>query len=298
MLEDLRTIVGERHLRSSPRHHAAVAAFIRGRFEALGWEVVEQAVRGPFGVGANLIARHPGADPRRRCWIVGAHYDTVEGTPGADDNGVAVAGLLELARRLAGREARDAIELVAWDMEEVQTPLRGLLGSRVMSRAMRAARRDIGGVIAMEMIGLCRREPGAQRFPRGFRLLFPEAVGEVERRERRGDFLAAVANRKAWDLVAALSAAAAGLGFPLIPLFAKGPARLLPALNRSDHAPFWWRGYPAVMLTDTADFRSGYYHGPDDTIETLDLAFAGAAIDTLHAALVKLAGIANAHPLA
>jgi Zn-dependent M28 family amino/carboxypeptidase len=294
MLEDLRAIVGERHLRSSPGHHAAVAAFIRARFEAMGWEVVEQAVRGPFGVGANLIARYPGADPRRRCWIVGAHYDTVEGTPGADDNGVAVAGLLELARRLADREGRDAIELVAWDMEEEQRRLRGLLGSRVMSRALRADRREIGGVVAMEMIGLCRREPGTQRFPRGFGRLFPEAVREVERREGRGDFLAAVGSRKAQGLLDALSSAAAARGFPLIPLVVKGPARLLPDLHRSDHAPFWWRGYPAVMLTDTANFRSGHYHQPTDTIERLDLAFAGGAIDTLHDALVELAGIASA----
>src|SRR5687767_1513361 len=116
----LERIVGERHHRTSPERHAATAAWVAGSFAELGWAVREQAVPGPWGAGRNVIARREGLGDPRRTWVLGAHYDTVQGSPGADDNGIAVSALVEAARLLADVSFHDTVELVAWDMEELQ----------------------------------------------------------------------------------------------------------------------------------------------------------------------------------
>jgi Zn-dependent M28 family amino/carboxypeptidase len=287
----LATIAGERNLLTSPTHHAATADLIRERFLAAGLKLVEQAVPSSAGAGRNLIGRLPGAENPDRTWILGAHYDTVTGTPGADDNGIAVAGLLEAARLLSGRRFRDTIELVAWDLEEPQ-PWQPVItrGSRRMARQARAQKAQIEGVIVLEMIGCCRTEPGSQRFPPGFGLLFPKLRSWVAARDNRGDFLAVVGNHRSSRLFSSLQAAAETTNVPLGSILVSGAARLVPDFYRSDHAPFWSRGYPAVMLTDTANFRNQHYHQPTDTIETVDLEFAAKVMSTALLALVQLAG--------
>ena len=289
--ERLVPVLGERHHRTAPAHLARVADQLREGLAASGFRLEEQEVRGPFGVGANLIGRRPGTGRPDRVWIVGAHYDTVPGTPGADDNGVAVAGLLVLAGLLRSWTFRDTVELVFWDMEETQTVAAGaLLGSRTMAREARRHRRAIQGVIDLEMIGLRRTEPGSQAFPTGFDRLFPDVVRSVERRGMRGDFIAGVGNPRSARVLDALGRAAAKIELPWVPIMVRGLAALIPHFYRSDHAPFWRRGYPAVMVTDTADFRNGHYHRPGDTLETLDLDFAGAVMTAVGGALVDLAG--------
>ena len=106
----------------------------------------------------------------------------------------------------------------------------------------------------------------------------------------RGDFLAVVANGSGKHLVDALERAADATGLPLISVHVKGIARAIPAFYRSDHASFWSKGYPAVMLTDTADFRSGHYHRESDTPDTIDVPFAAKVMDSCIAALCDLAG--------
>lgn len=282
--------IGERHLESSPSHHRATADYIAETLAAHGFELERQPVEGPFGTGYNIVGRRLGTRRPERTWMVGAHYDTVPGTPGADDNGSAVAGVLELAELLAEHRFEDTVELVAWDMEEVQTLRAGaLLGSKRMARAAKRARRDIGGVIDLEMIGLCLTKPGTQSFPPGFERLFPETLKRVRARGMRGDFLAAIANGKSKALLTALEDAARQVGLPFERIEVVGFARLIPHFYRSDHAPFWKAGYPALMLTDTADFRSSYYHRPTDTMDTLDFDFIAKVVDTVAHALVRLA---------
>jgi hypothetical protein len=287
----LATIVGERNLLTSPGHHATTANLIRERFRAAGLELREQVVPSSAGTGRNLIGRLPGAENPERIWILGAHYDTVTGTPGADDNGIAVAGLLEAALLLSGRRFRDTIELVAWDLEEPQ-PWQPVItrGSRQMARQARARKTRIEGVMVLEMIGCCRTEPGSQRFPPGFGLLFPKLKAWVAARDNRGDFLAVVGNHRSNRLLSSLEAAAETAALPIGSILVAGAARLVPDFYRSDHAPFWSRGFPAVMLTDTANFRSPHYHQPTDTIETVDLAFAAKVMSTSLLALEQLAG--------
>ncbi len=289
--EHLHTIIGERHHLTSPEHHAATADFIRRTLEGSGWEVRDQAVEGPHGIGANIIARRQGMQRPERLWLLGAHYDTVIGTPGADDNGIAVAGLLEAADKLSGFVFRDTVELCAWDMEESQSRSAGsLIGSTTMARDARRRGVDIAGVLDLEMIGLCQPEPDTQKMPRGFGLLFPKQIKRMKDRGMRGDFLVGVGNRPAEGLLEVFADCAARVDLPFLPLSVTGAARLVRDLYRSDHAPFWMRGYPAVMLTDTAYFRNGHYHQPTDTIDTIDFDFAARVTAASILTVARLAG--------
>ncbi len=288
--EHLEKFVGERHIRTSPGHHAATAAYIEERLGAAGFEVRREPVLGPYGRGANIVATRSGERRPGRTWILGAHYDTVVGSPGADDNGIAVAAVLEAAALLSECRFEESVELVAWDLEEWQSLRAGSrLGSRAMAQAARRDGRDIGGVLALEMIGLCRRQPQSQRFPRGFSLVFPDAMRWVEARGRRGDFIASVGRPDAVHLQDAIARAAREVNLPFVPVEVSGVARLIPDFYRSDHAPFWSQGYPAVMITDTANFRNGHYHQPEDTPETLDYDFAAAVAGAAIRALMELA---------
>lgn len=290
----LERIIGERHHATAPRHHREVAEYIARVLDERGWPVTRQRVEGPHGVGDNLIARRGGTERRERSWILGAHYDSVIGTPGADDNGVAVAAVLEIAEILGDTRFRDTVDLAAWDMEEEQSAGAGaLLGSTVMADEASRAGQDIAGVFDLEMIGLCRREPDSQNMPPGFGLLFPGVVRRMKRREMRGDFIAAVGDHRSGALLASLERAAGLIDLPFVPLPVKGPARLIDHFFRSDHAPFWRHGYPAVMITDTAEFRGGHYHRASDTIETIDFDFAA---DVTRATVIALCAMAGARP--
>lgn len=291
LADGLARILGERHLRTSPERHEETARWIAGSFAEHGWQVREQPVPGPWGTGRNVIARREGARDPRRTWILGAHYDTVQGSPGADDNGLAVSALVEAARLLADVPLYDTVEIVAWDMEELQGLPHGvLLGSRAMAEEARASRRWISGVLDLEMIGCKDSRPGTQRFPTGFRLLFPREVRWVDQREGRGDFIAVVSNDASSELAAAFARAAARVGLPQLTLPVTGLARFIPHFYRSDHAPFWKNDFPAVMITDTADFRSDRYHTARDTAEHVDIDFAALVLEAALGALLELAG--------
>ncbi len=257
-----------------------------------GLDVHEQIVAGPFGPGANVIGRIRGSSASARTWVCGAHYDTVRGSPGADDNGVAVAAVLEIARSLGRTRPRDAIELVLWDMEELQTLRAGaLLGSAAMARDMAGKRVDVAGVVDLEMIGCCRREPGSQTFPAGFRLLFPDASRRVAAAGARGDFLALVHDRRAAVWAPVVEKSLQDNGIDAVLLEVHGARKLAHALYRSDHAPFWAHGFAAAMLTDTANFRNAHYHGPGDVAATVDLDFAARTTSAVVAALAELADV-------
>lgn len=150
--------------------------------------------------------------------------------------------------------------------------------------------RQLLGVFDLEMIGCCRHEADSQDFPPGFRLLFPKIARWVCQRDRRGDFLAVVTNPRSNSLADALIDAGGLHALPVIAVPVRGAARLIPDFYRSDHYPFWRRGFPAVMATDSANFRNEHYHLPTDTVDTLDFDFASRVIATVLGALAFLAG--------
>jgi Zn-dependent M28 family amino/carboxypeptidase len=241
--------------------------------------------------GVNLIARHPrsvGGAPV----VVGAHLDTVRHSPGADDNASGVAAVLEIARLLDTFERPPAVVLAVFDLEEL-----GLAGAAAAAKRLTAAG-PLTGMIGLESVGYHSTEPDSQRLPVGAALAFPAAALAVAEGGGRGDFTLVVHRRTSNSAAWHWQAAAEELGHRAVLL--RDPRRdglvgilstpVLPQtlhLGRSDHAPFWRRGVPALMLTDTASFRNPHYHQPSDLAETLDY-------DRLTAVTVATAATATA----
>jgi Zn-dependent M28 family amino/carboxypeptidase len=207
-----------------------------------------------YNWGIALPGQVAQADPL----LIGAHYDTVPGTVGADDNASGLAVLLELARLLTGRPARRPVLLMAFDLEEY-----GLQGSRVCAEALVHSRQSLALMLSLEMLGYCDRTPGAQHYPAGLRAFYPD----------RGDFIGLIGNWRAILAMLRLQRSLRQAGTPChwLPMVAGGAP--LSATRRSDHAPFWDAGYNAILVTDTADLRNPHYHRASDRIETLDLDF-------------------------
>jgi Zn-dependent M28 family amino/carboxypeptidase len=184
--------------------------------------------------------------------VVGAHYDTVPGSPGADDNASGVAALIELARM--GLPAR----FVAFANEEMPYYRTGDMGSQVWARAARERRDDVRAMISLEMLGCYSDAPGSQAYPAPFSWLYPD----------RANFIAFVGDLGARILVRrSIKAFRENSKFPSEGL--AGPASV-EGVTRSDHWSFRTQGYQAIMVTDTAFYRYAHYHLPTDTAEKLD----------------------------
>lgn len=256
-------------------------AYIRGRLEDAGLEVERQAYDFRGREVANLIATNAAARSASSCWIVGAHYDSVPHSPGADDNASAVAVLLAFAGIAASLPI--PLRCVAFTMEEPPAFMTGRQGSRVFLRALGEARRRIRGAVVLEMVGYTAAR---QHYPPVLRWAgYPE----------RGDFIGIVGDGRSRRFGRRLLE-----GFrrnpelPVESLFVPLRGWLLPATRLSDHASFWDAGIPAVMVTDTAFFRNPHYHRPSDTIDTLDFGFMARLVTSLRLAFGVLAG--NAAP--
>lgn len=239
-------------------------------FAAAGFEVE----RYDYGTGVDVIGRKPAADPAAEIVLLSAHYDSVEDCTGADDNASGVAGALVAAEALAGWSGPRELQVACWDEEES-----GLVGS--LTYADRLA--DEGRVVALsevfEMIGYRSDAPDTQTVPDGFDLVFPDAVAAIEANGSRGDFILLAADEHAANAVAAFTARGAVDGLPVVPLSltdAQATSPLFSTLQRSDHASFWYHGWPAVMINDTAEYRNAAYHCSDgeDSLGRLDLGFA------------------------
>ncbi|MEE9256052.1 MAG: M20/M25/M40 family metallo-hydrolase [bacterium] len=239
----------------------------------------------------NVIATLPGqaALPGREMkekgelppFLAGAHYDAAAYSPGADDNASAVAALLIAAKALAGTRPRRTIRFVAFSIEEPQDAgdRRCRHGSRHFAR--RAFRRweRYAGVFILESVGYADPAPGSQNIP----VRLPISVPDT------GTFLGVVGNLRAREMIRIFKAAAERHAPGLEVLSHRFPLAgwLVPATRMSDHAPFWDRGYPAVMLTDTAFLRNPNYHRPTDTPGTLDYGFLANTTRALTAALAE-----------
>ena len=240
------------------------AAWLEGTLREVALDVERH------GMAENIVARPRGLEGA--CTLVGAHYDTVPGTPGADDNASGVAAVLAVARLVAGITPPPPVAFAFWNGEES-----GLLGSREMA-ARGVPGLSFDAVHVLEMVGFCSHEPSSQRVPPGLPIRLPD----------RGDFLALVANDSCRPVLSQVLAAANTYapGFPVLGMVAPAGLELAaPDLLRSDHAPFWSAGVPATRWTDTAEFRNPHYHRPSDRPETLDYAFLCQVTRVLAASL-------------
>ena len=278
--------IGPRH-QGDPGSILRTRAYLRAQWEAMGLEVRVQAYDCEGFEAQNLFVELPGENPEAPGLVIGAHHDTIPTTPGADDNASAVAVLLEISRALAGTTTRVPVTLVSFANEEPPFFHTPLMGSAVFAEDLKRRGVKLQLMICLEMVGFFDDTPGSQRYPEevpaDLRTLLPD----------RGDFLAAVPDPGA-------EAAIAGL----VRLFAERSD--LPLLNPplpdglhglfwlSDHGPFWDRGFPAVMLTDTSFLRNPHYHRASDTADTLDFARMRSLTDGLAHALRAMAGVAPA----
>ena len=261
------------------------------QLEGFGYKVQTQEVRyvphrrarGGEGrevvVTRNIWADLPGSETPDDVVIFSAHFDAVPGSPGANDNGSGVAAVLEGARVLAGEPAPRTIRFMFFTAEEF-----GLIGSRQYVAAVLTPKLESGeerfiGCVNLDVMGYYSAEPGSQRHPRGFPG-DPDAPGDfvaVLSFAAQADFLREVATgmRRAEPEVKLLTT-------EFLPL-------PLPDMMRSDHAPFWNAGLPAVHLTDTANFRYDHYHRSTDTLDKLNLPVYAQVSRAAIGAVVHLA---------
>jgi Zn-dependent M28 family amino/carboxypeptidase len=262
-VQHLADSIGPRHLGRAGSLEAA-CAFVEHEFKNLGDEVQRQTYDVADTEVANLVIERRGTHRPDEVVILGAHYDTVASTPGADDNASAVATLIEVARLLRACPARRTVRFVAFACEEPPHSFTDTMGSRVYARKCRTRREQIVGMLCLEMVGYYRSEPDSQEVPPGIprylRWAFPN----------RGNFLASVGNLRSWRLCWAFRR-----GFKKavrFPLFSIVLPETIEEIRLSDNSSFWDQGYPALMLTDTSFLRNPHYHLSSDTPKTLDYA--------------------------
>ncbi|HXC61468.1 MAG TPA: M20/M25/M40 family metallo-hydrolase [Nitrospiria bacterium] len=210
----------------------------------------------------NIIGGFPHESQKAPCLIIGAHYDAVPFSPGADDNGSGVAVLLEAARILSqtNHPSRLHVRFVAFAMEEY-----GMIGSQHYVETLQKNKTAVAGMLSLECVGYTNSQPGSQIIPPGLPIQVPD----------RGDFIGIVGNADSGELKECLESAVHQYapGLKAVGLLVPENGRVLPATRLSDHSPFWDAGYPALLVTDTAFLRNPHYHRPSDRIETLDFSF-------------------------
>lgn len=278
----VRFLEGIRHPVAGPAALQRAERYLGEVLQGLGYALSEHSFTDGGATYSNVIATYDGSeDPAKRVLAV-AHFDTVAGSPGADDNASGVAVLLEAARVLRSCDFKQTVQFVGMNLEEHLGDDYGSAtrGSRALAAHARRQDWDIEAVVVLESVAYAGNVPQAAP-----PLPFP--VPE------QGDFLAAVANQASSQLLAAFSQAIEryAIALPIFPLVVPGNGELLPDTRRSDHARFWDQGYPALMLTDTANFRNPHYHQPTDTIETLNLPFAVQVCRATAALLAELGGV-------
>jgi Zn-dependent M28 family amino/carboxypeptidase len=219
---------------------------------------------------SNVIASIKGAKLPDESVVIGAHYDTVYGTPGADDNASAVAVLLEIARALKGSSPDRTLKLVFFVSEEAPVFRSEHMGSYVYAKEARANNENIKSMISLEMLGYYTNEKDGQTFPFPMMsLIYPSTP----------NFIAVVGNLSSRNLVRKVkNSLRAGSLMPVETLTAFS---FVPGVDLSDHRSFWKMGYPAVMITDTAFYRNPNYHTETDTIDTLDFDRMSAVLKGL-----------------
>jgi len=219
----------------------------------------------------------PGIKNPQEIVVVGAHYDTIAGSPGANDNGSGIAALLELARLIGTERLKRSVRLVAFVNEEPPFFRTPHMGSVVYARQCRAQDADIVAMLSLETIGCYSNARGSQKYPAPLHLFYPST----------GNFIGFVGNLRSRRLLSAcVKSFRRVTDFPVQSISAPG---WIMGLGWSDHWAFWRYGFPAVMVTDTALFRYPYYHDRYDTPDKLNFGSMARVVSGLRGVLVDLA---------
>lgn len=272
--------IGQRNIFHPQALHAA-ADYIRSEWITQGYRVNSQVYQANGVKSENLEISRVGKTKPHEIILVGAHYDTVEGSPGANDNASGIAALVELSRLFATVETERTLRFVAFVNEEPPFFFWGQMGSGVYAEMAKAHGDDIRLMISLEMLGSYSDEPGSQGYPLFLKHFYPD----------RANFIAMVSNRASRkELHQLVVAFKAHSDFPVESL---ATFEFIPGVAWSDHLSFWRAGYPAVMLTDTAFYRYDAYHTAEDTPEKLDYPAMARVVEGLFHALRVLKLNAN-----
>ena len=255
----LSVTLGERSI-YRPRQLKAAQDYVLQQFAAVGYAPRRQQFIYMREEVSNIIA---GDENTEGYYILGAHYDTVAGTPGADDNASGVAVLLEVARLARNLTLPRPWAFIGFTCEEPPAFFTPYMGSRVYAQGARKQRAKILGTLCLEMVGYYSQTPDSQSLPLALRVMgYPTT----------GNFIGLVSDGRSRPLMVRLEAAIkGGCRLPAVTLAVPLGGHLLPDVRLSDHVNFWDEGYAAIMLTDTAFMRNPHYHGPGDVMARLDL---------------------------
>ena len=272
----LTVTIGERSV-AVPAKLKETAAYIKSFYHAIGVTANSQPYSYTDFAVENIIMEVSSIPHPEYRFLLGAHYDSVAGTVGADDNASAVAVQLETARHLAalmGKEKRDlAVKFVSFALEEPPAYNTRHMGSRMYAKKARKNKEQIDGMICLEMVGYTCHEPGCQGYP--FPLMFMDYPEE-------GNFIGIVNNFKSRDFAKRLvDQFQKNNQLPVVKLTVPFNGWVIPAVRLSDHASFWDQGFKAVMLTDSAFYRNPYYHTAGDTMEKLDFEYMAELVESL-----------------
>ena len=262
----------------------ATVDYIKAQLVEFGYEPQEEAVSWhgvADGTVVNVIAELRGSKFPDVIVEIGAHYDTVPGSPGADDNASGVAGLLEVARILPRLSYEKTIRLCFFGLEE-----KGLIGSQVhVAQFQTDATREVEGLLNLEMIACRKTSPNSQSAP--------IRIPIIASLPTTGDFITVVGDFQSGTLGNLFEASARLYASDLEYFSANRIGGFFGDASRSDHSPYWEVDLPGIMLTDTAEFRNHNYHKPGDIIETLDLDFAALVTRAAAATMMHWAVLAS-----
>ena len=270
--------IGERNVLNFPEELTRAADWIEAQFTAAGYTVSRQEYEIDETVCCNLEVEITGTTRPEQIVVIGAHYDTMMGTPGANDNTSGVSAMLALARRFVGRKTDQTLRFVAFVNEEPPFFQDTQMGSWVYARRCRERGENIVAMMSLETIGYYNESPGSQKYPPPFGFLYPS----------KGNFIGFVGNVGSGALVRkAVGSFRRHEKFPseggALPAF-------IPGIGFSDHWSFWQEDYPALMVTDTAMFRYPYYHDPEDTIDKIDFDRVARVVRGLEKVIAELSG--------
>lgn len=268
--------IGERNV-YRPQALADAAAYIEQQWCDMGYEPKRQSYDVQSVRCSNLEVTRPGMRRPTEILLIGAHYDSVMGSPGANDNGSGVAALLEIARHAASVEVDRTVRFVAFVNEEPPFFFRGQMGSQVYARAARKRRDDIRFMVSLETIGCYSDRTGSQQYPPLFRYFYPD----------KGNFIAFVSNFRSRAILRRF--AVTFRQHSRFPAEQVATFSWIPGVAWSDHLSFWRCGYRALMITDTAFYRYPHYHLPTDTADELNYGAFAAVVEGLGQTILSLA---------
>lgn len=270
-IHELATVIGVRYV-GVPGSLERSASYIESVFAEHGYTTTRHDAASMHNSGPNIVADLPGRS--KKLLVIGAHYDTIPNCVGANDNGSGVAALLELARLLKGKQFQFTVRFVAFANEEHPNLPSEAMGSYAYAQHLKWQGAEVAGMWSLETIGCYSNAKDSQRYPFPFNLYYPN----------KGNFVAFVGNTSSkkfvHDSVRAFRKAAQ---FPSEGVTAPEKFK---DVGRSDHWGFWQAGYPALMVTDTANFRYVHYHTTDDTADKINY----------EAMALVVAGLANTIP--